>query len=116
MVLKSKTAHAEEMRAQRAQRRSSRSTLVSYPCSFRPIREIRVEVEYTWLGKLENELRGREVRMGETSFTDKVTLLCLPLAAETEAFSAWMTDLTQGQAVISAGEEKYYPNFEFFSK
>ncbi|WP_411349351.1 YigZ family protein [Paenibacillus sp. WLX2291] len=70
--------------------------------------EVQVEIEYTWLGKLENELRNRGIRMGETEFTDKVILHCLPIASEAEAFQAWMTDLTQGQAEIMLGEQLYY--------
>lgn len=70
--------------------------------------EVFVEVDYTWLGKLENELRNRETRMGETQFTDRVTLTCLPVVSETERFMAWITDLTQGQAVIRKGDSIYY--------
>ncbi|REK75687.1 YigZ family protein [Paenibacillus paeoniae] len=71
-------------------------------------REVFVEVDYTWYGKLENELHGRRTRLGETEFTDKVIVLCLPEVPEADAFIAWMTDLTQGQAVIRTGEERYY--------
>ncbi|GAV10376.1 YigZ family protein [Paenibacillus sp. NAIST15-1] len=70
--------------------------------------EVFVEIDYTWLGKLENELRNRETRMGETQFTDRVTLTCLPVVSETERFMAWITDLTQGQAVIRKGDSIYY--------
>lgn len=70
--------------------------------------EVFVEIDYTWLGKIENELRNRETRMGETQFTDKVTLTCLPVVSETERFMAWITDLTQGQAVIRKGDPIYY--------
>ncbi|ANE46346.1 hypothetical protein SY83_08715 [Paenibacillus swuensis] len=70
--------------------------------------EVRVEVEYTWLGKLENELRNRGVRTGETEFTDKVMISCLPLAEDTDAFCAWMTDLTQGQGALTKGAIKYF--------
>lgn len=76
-------------------------------------REVLVEVDYTWLGKLENELRNRQVMMGETLFTDKVTLVCLPTAAEADRFAAWMTDLTQGKGMIVAGEAKYIDHNEF---
>ena len=41
-------------------------------------RAVFVEIDYTWLGKVENELRGRGTKTGETLFTDKVTLTCLP--------------------------------------
>lgn len=71
-------------------------------------REIFVELDYTWLGKVENELRGRNVRMGETVFADKVTLTCLPVEGEKEQFKAWMVDLTQGQSEISEGESIYF--------
>ena len=71
-------------------------------------KEIFVELDYTWLGKVENELRGREIRTGETRFTDKVTLCCLPLKQEAETFRNWMIDLTGGQAVLTEGEEVYF--------
>lgn len=70
-------------------------------------REVRVELDYTWLGKVENELRSRGTMLGETQFTDKVALSCWPAAGETEAFVLWMTDLTQGQAAITIGEADY---------
>ncbi|MCG7409998.1 YigZ family protein [Paenibacillus sp. ACRRX] len=70
--------------------------------------QVFVEVDYTWLGKLENELRNRDTRMGDTTFTDKVTLVCLPVASQSDSFMAWMTDLTQGQAAIRKGDLVYY--------
>lgn len=71
-------------------------------------REVFVDVDYTWYGKLENELHSRGTRVGGTDFTDRVIVKCLPEASDTEAFIAWMTDLTQGQAVITEGEDVYY--------
>ncbi|GBF76424.1 YigZ family protein [Paenibacillus sp. 598K] len=70
-------------------------------------REVIVEVDYTWHGKLENAFHQREVRLGGTEFTDKVTITCLPEAEEAERFAAWITDLTQGQANIVLGDELY---------
>ncbi|MBY9080933.1 YigZ family protein [Paenibacillus sp. HN-1] len=71
-------------------------------------REVFVEIEYTWLGKVENELRSRGYITGDTEFTDKVKLLCLPKNAEADAFMAWMTDLTQGQAMVTEGRRIYF--------
>ncbi|SMF74075.1 uncharacterized protein, YigZ family [Paenibacillus uliginis N3/975] len=71
-------------------------------------REVFVELDYTWLGKVENELRSRNTRMGETMFADKVTLTCLPLNQEKDIFIEWMVDLTQGQSVITEGERFYF--------
>lgn len=69
--------------------------------------EVEVHIDYTWLGKIENELRNRQILMGETQFTDKVIVACLPLYTESDAFVAWMTDLTQGQALIDLGDARY---------
>ncbi|AWP26067.1 YigZ family protein [Paenibacillus glucanolyticus] len=71
-------------------------------------RQILVELDYTWLGKVENELRNRGVRMGETNFADTVTLTCLPLDGDAESFMTWMVDLTQGQSLITEGERLYF--------
>lgn len=70
-------------------------------------RELLVEVDYTWYGKLENELHARGWKVGGTDFTDRVVLTCLPEEPDAQRFIEWMTDLTQGQAVIAAGEAYY---------
>ncbi|WP_281890023.1 YigZ family protein [Paenibacillus sp. YYML68] len=75
-------------------------------------RDVRVAIDYTWHGKVDNELRGFGTLLGETEFTDKVTLRCLPLEQEAGAFIAWMTDLTQGQAEITEGEQLYVEHME----
>ncbi|MBP2000542.1 putative YigZ family protein [Paenibacillus shirakamiensis] len=71
-------------------------------------REVLVDVDYTWLGKIENELRNREIRTGPSRFTDRVIVLCLPIESEAESFIAWMTDITQGQSTITEGERVYF--------
>jgi len=71
-------------------------------------REVVVDVDYTWYGKLENELRQRGTRLGDISFTDRVRIVCWPEVPEAERFVAWMTDLTQGRAQISTGEDRYF--------
>ncbi|MBM7566926.1 YigZ family protein [Paenibacillus sacheonensis] len=75
-------------------------------------REVVVDVDYTWYGKLENEFHARGVRIGGTEFTDRVVITCLPAAPEADKFADWITDLTQGQAVLSVGEDKYYIDSE----
>lgn len=74
--------------------------------------EVLVEIDYTWHGKVENELRNRGMLIAETAFTDKVTIHCLPLAADADRFIAWMTDVTQGQGTIIAGEARYIEHAE----
>lgn len=75
-------------------------------------REVRVGIDYTWLGKVENELRAKSMLLGPTTYTDRVTVVCYPLESEAEAFNAWMTDLTQGQAQIESGDSAYIPQQE----
>ncbi|MBD2844288.1 YigZ family protein [Paenibacillus sp. IB182496] len=70
-------------------------------------REVIVETDYHWYGKLEHELRSRGVRLGDTAFSDKVRVVCLPEAPDAERFAAWITDLTQGQATVETGEARY---------
>ncbi|MFC5531641.1 YigZ family protein [Cohnella yongneupensis] len=70
-------------------------------------REVFVDVDYTWYGKLENELRGKGYLVGDVSFTDRVNVLCLPEEGDSERFLAWITDVTQGQALLATGEAKY---------
>lgn len=69
--------------------------------------EVQVTIDYTWLGKVENELRNRQVHMGETEFADRVTLTCWPFRGEADAFVSWITDVTQGQGVITIGNAQY---------
>jgi uncharacterized YigZ family protein len=69
--------------------------------------QVNVHIDYTWLGKLENELRNRNILVGETQFADKVVITCLPPYAVKDNFVAWITDLTQGQAAIELGEAQY---------
>lgn len=71
-------------------------------------KEVYVDVDYTWYGKLENELHGRGTIVGGTEFTDRVIVKCLPEVPEADAFIEWITDLTAGQAVINEGESVYY--------
>lgn len=71
-------------------------------------REVAVDIDYTWYGKLENVLRERGIRVGEVSFTDRVRVNCFPEAGESDKFEAWITDFTQGQARLEVGETRYF--------
>lgn len=66
-----------------------------------------VSMDYTWLGKVENELRARGIAFGDIEYTDKVSVRCLPNAAESTWFIEWMTDLTAGQTEIRAENSEY---------
>ncbi|MCJ7843222.1 YigZ family protein [Lederbergia sp. NSJ-179] len=66
-----------------------------------------VKVDYTWLGKLENELRGSIYLLKEIHYADSVVLDVYVHEADISAFRDWITDITNGQASISEGEKIY---------
>jgi uncharacterized YigZ family protein len=70
-------------------------------------REVIVTVDYTWHGKLENELNSRGVTIGETHFMEKVTMTLYALDGEEEHLVNLLTNLTSGQATISLGKTLY---------
>lgn len=53
-----------------------------------------VEIDYTLLGKVENELRQNVYRLDEIRYTDKVELLVYVNEKDTQVFEDWMTSLT----------------------
>lgn len=66
-----------------------------------------VTIDYTLLGRVENELRSREYRLVHIDYMDTVTVYVDIPAGEEERYEAWITDLTHGQAEISRGEWLY---------
>lgn len=68
---------------------------------------VKISMEYSWLGKVENELRARGVMFGDIEYTDKVTVRCMPNESESARFIEWITDLTAGQTEIQVGRPEY---------
>ncbi len=64
-------------------------------------------IDYTLLGKFENELRNSPYSIKEIHYADKVTLDIYVNEAEKSAFTAWVIELANGQAAITEGEELY---------
>ncbi|MDZ5471932.1 YigZ family protein [Bacillus sp. 31A1R] len=71
------------------------------------MRVMHTKVDYTWLGKLENELRSSIYTIREIHYLDKVEVETFVEESETEAFSSWMIELTNGQCEISQGMQLY---------
>jgi len=63
--------------------------------------------DYSLLGTIEYELRGRGIRYGDIEYTDKVTVRCLPNESESARFIEWITDLTAGQTQIRVNDSEY---------
>lgn len=65
-------------------------------------------IDYTFLGKVENELRGREEYILENiAYLDTVTVTVLVESEKEAPLIEWMKDATSGQVKISQGDPKY---------
>ena len=64
-------------------------------------RTIRVTADYTWLGKLENEIRNAHYTLTDIVYADNVEIIVATLEEEKDIFAAWITDLTNGQALTT---------------
>lgn len=68
---------------------------------------VSVTVDYTWLGKLENELRASVHPIDQIHYLDQVQIDALVKTADVTDFLDWMTNMTNGQANLSSGSTRY---------
>lgn len=68
---------------------------------------IHVKIDYTWLGKLEKELRASEYKIKEIHYLDNVEIETYTANDKVRAFSDWMVELTNGQCRIHEGDMVY---------
>ncbi len=66
-----------------------------------------VTVDYTFLGKSENELRQSHYLLEKMDYLDQVTLHVRTLIGEETTFKDWITNLTSGNVEIKEGEDSY---------
>lgn len=66
-----------------------------------------IKVDYTWLGKLENELRTSTYKLKNMNYAENVEFEVYVEEPRIESFVEWMTELTNAQAVIEEGENTY---------
>lgn len=71
------------------------------------MRVMHTKIDYTWLGKLENELRSSVYNIKDIHYMDLVEIETFVEEEQTQDFINWMTELTNGQGVISEGEMLY---------
>lgn len=68
---------------------------------------MKVTIDYTWLGKIENEIRQSEYPLQDIAYTDGVILYVHVPVHKEEAFTAWMQEMTNGQSEISSTSKEY---------
>ncbi|MDQ0218429.1 YigZ family protein [Peribacillus cavernae] len=74
------------------------------------MRVMHTKIDYTWLGKLENELRSSVYAMKEIEYLDNVIIQTYAAESQKQKFIDWMTEMTNGQAVIIEGDMVYLEN------
>ncbi|WP_446935848.1 YigZ family protein [Lysinibacillus fusiformis] len=62
---------------------------------------MKVAIDYTWLGKVENEVRGSSYSLEDIRYLEGVEIIVSVLKEEEEQFRSWMTEITNGQASIT---------------
>jgi uncharacterized YigZ family protein len=67
--------------------------------------EVRTKIDYTLLGKVQNEVMNAGYFVKDTIYEDSVTLVVYARIEDVEAFSEKMTDITSGSAEIRLGEQ-----------
>jgi len=68
---------------------------------------MKVSIDYTWLGKVENEIRSSSYTLQEIQYAEDVEVFVNVLKAEEEAFVQWMTELTNGQAKVHCVDQQF---------
>ncbi|WLR50613.1 YigZ family protein [Bacillus tianshenii] len=72
------------------------------------MRIMRTTVDYTWLGKIENELRSSSrFQIKDIHYLESVEIETYVAEDEKNSFVEWMTELTNGQGEISEGDVEY---------
>lgn len=64
-----------------------------------------VKVDYTWLGKLENEIRNSSYILETINYLEQVDILVYVQKGQEQDFTDWIVDLTSDQANIT--KEKF---------
>lgn len=68
---------------------------------------IHVKIDYTWLGKLEKEIRASEYKIKEIHYLDIVEIEAYVDEGLVQEFIDWMVELTNGQSNLDKGETVY---------
>ncbi len=64
-------------------------------------------IDYTWLGKIENELRSSDYSIKDIHYLENVEVETYVEEGEVEKFVDWMVELTSGQGKITEGDRLY---------
>lgn len=71
------------------------------------MRVMHTKLDYTWLGKVENELRASVYNIKEIHFLENVEIEIFVEEEHQETFTEWMIELTNGKCEMMVGIVKY---------
>ncbi|AXH98386.1 YigZ family protein [Sporosarcina sp. PTS2304] len=67
----------------------------------------KVMIDYTWLGKVENEIRQSIYPLQEITYEQDVELFLFVPVEEQSVFHEWIMELTNGQAVVTEVQHEF---------
>lgn len=68
---------------------------------------MKISIDYTWLGKVENEVRNSVYPLKEINYADLVEVMVFAKADEEETFINWIAEMTNGQAKVELVEKEF---------
>ncbi|WP_416141347.1 YigZ family protein [Lysinibacillus capsici] len=68
---------------------------------------MKVAIDYTWLGKVENEIRSSSYSLEEIRYLEGVEIIVSVLKEDEEQFRSWITEMTNGQASITFEDAQF---------
>ncbi|WP_419958121.1 YigZ family protein [Psychrobacillus psychrotolerans] len=68
---------------------------------------MKISIDYTWLGKVENEVRNSDYPLKEINYAELVEVMVFTKADEEETFINWMAEMTNGQAKVELVEKEF---------
>ncbi|MFD1031235.1 YigZ family protein [Metaplanococcus flavidus] len=68
---------------------------------------VKVSMDYSWLGKVENEVRQSEYPLKDIEYTESVNLYVYVPVQKEELFSIWLQEMTNGQSSLNCTSKEY---------
>lgn len=68
---------------------------------------MKISIDYTWLGKVENEIRNSHYNLSDIQYADSVHLLVDVLQKDEQTFTNWIIEITNGQSSINCVDKKF---------
>lgn len=69
--------------------------------------KITTQIDYTLLGKVENEIRSSNYLLDEIAYLENVSFTVLANSGDEEFFTEWITNLTSGKCEVTIHDQSY---------